>query len=113
MPCWLDADLGIGYNNCMKWRRQHSILFLLLVAVAILYGLWEGWLEQSQDRPIRMAAQRYGVEPALIKAIVWRESRFNAQARGRAGAIGLMQLREEAAQEWADAEHIWAFEHEQ
>jgi len=41
------------------------------------------------------------VEPALIKAVAWRESKFDTHARGRAGEIGLMQLREEAAQEWA------------
>ncbi len=33
-------------------------------------------------------------------------------ARGRAGEIGLMQLQEDAAHEWADAEHIEGFEHE-
>ncbi len=70
------------------------------------------WLERSQDRPIRAAATRYGIEPALVKAIVWRESRFNPQARGRVGELGLMQLREAAAQEWADAEHLDKFEHE-
>ena len=70
------------------------------------------WLERSQDVPIRMAAQRYGVEPALVKAIVWRESRFNPNARGRVGEIGLMQLQEESAREWKEAEHIASFEHE-
>ena len=101
------------YNQCVKWRRSYSILLLLIVSVAIFYGLWEGHLEQSQDDAIRLAAQRYGVQPALVKAIVWRESRFNPAARGRVGEIGLMQLREEAAQEWADAEHIRGFAHEQ
>ena len=35
-----------------------------------------------------------GVElsPLLIEAVAWAESRFNAQARSRAGAIGVMQL---------------------
>jgi len=84
-----------------------------MIGVAIIYGLWEGRLQHSQDGPIRVAAQRYGVEPALVRAIVWRESRFNPRARGRVGEIGLMQLREEAAQEWADAEHIRGFEHSQ
>ena len=76
------------------------------------YWGWEIWLEQSQDIPILAAAQRYGVEPALVKAIVWRESRFHSGARGLAHEIGLMQVRAEAAQEWADAEHVPKFEHE-
>jgi len=77
-----------------------------------VYWWFQEWLERSQDGPIRAAAQRYGVQPALVKAVVWRESRFNPLARGRAREIGLMQLRETAAQEWADTEGVARFEHE-
>ena len=86
------------------------VLVLLTGAVAVYWG-WRGWLERSQDVPIRAAARRYAVEPALVKAIVWRESHFRPWVRGRAQEIGLMQIREEAAQEWADAEHLSGFEH--
>ena len=73
---------------------------------------WTGRLERSQDKPIRTAAARYHLEPALVKAVVWRESRFNPSARGRHAEIGLMQLQEEAAREWADAERLLgSFEH--
>ncbi len=97
----------------MKLRRARWRLLLLIVGGLIGYAWWEGRLERSQNGPILAAAQRYGVEPALVKAVVWRESRFNPQARGRAQEIGLMQLQEEAAREWADAEHVEGFEHEQ
>ena len=97
----------------MKRRRNSRIGIALLVLGALSVFLW--WrsdrVEHSQDTHIRSAAQRYGVEPALIKAVVWRESRFNPLVRGRAQEIGLMQLQEIPAQEWADAEHIVAFEH--
>jgi soluble lytic murein transglycosylase len=85
-----------------------AFFFVGLVAI---YLWWNGRLEKSQDDPIRLAAQRYGVDPALVKAIVWRESHFNPSVHGRAQELGLMQIREEAAQEWADAEHISGFEH--
>jgi soluble lytic murein transglycosylase len=88
------------------------ILVLLLVGGPAAYWWWQRGLERSQDGPIRAAARRYGVEPALIKAIVWRESHFRPGARGRAEEIGLMQLQEEAAREWASAEHQQAFAHE-
>jgi soluble lytic murein transglycosylase len=78
----------------------------------VWYWWWATELERSQDGPIRAAAVRYGVEPALVKAVVWRESRFNPRVRGRAQEIGLMQLMEEAAQEWADTEGIPGFAHE-
>jgi soluble lytic murein transglycosylase len=87
-------------------------LVLLFAGGLAAYWWWQDWLERSQDGPIHAAARRYGVEPALVKAIVWRESRFHPRVRGRAEEIGLMQLREEAAREWASAERLSAFEHE-
>ncbi len=87
--------------------------FLLALAALVLGGvaaaLYYQWREQSQDVPILAAARRYGVDAALIKAVVWRESRFNPSIRGRAGEIGLMQITETAAREWADAERITNF----
>jgi soluble lytic murein transglycosylase len=81
------------------------------LSVVVLLFWWRNRLENSQDVPIRAAAQRYGLDPALVKAVVWRESRFNPAVHGNAGELGLMQLQEPAAQEWADAEHVTNFEH--
>jgi soluble lytic murein transglycosylase len=97
-------------------RRQRRVISSILILLGILgFSLWRIWwvtrLERSQDAPIRAAAGRYSVDPALVKAIVWRESRFNPKARGTAGEIGLMQIREDAAREWADSEHLAAFDH--
>ncbi len=90
------------------------LLISLLIFSALTVGFW-WWRvdrrEHSQDGPIRAAAARYGLEPALVKAVVWRESRFNPDARGRAGELGLMQIQEIAAGEWADAEGLRNFEH--
>jgi soluble lytic murein transglycosylase len=97
----------------MKSRWVRLVLLLFVLGGAVGYWWRQGWLERSQDGPIRAAAQRYGLEPALVKAIIWRESHFHPRARGRAEEIGLMQIREEAAREWAGAEHLQVFEHEQ
>ena len=83
------------------------------LAIAGGWWLWQSRMEHSQDGPISAAAFRYGVPAALIKSVVWRESRFKPLARGRAGEIGLMQIQEDAAREWAEAEHIAGFDHEQ
>lgn len=97
--------------SSLRRHRSRLLLAFLMVGAVVIYLWRNSRVEQSQDNPIRVAAARYGVEPALVKAVVWQESRFNPAVRGRAQELGLMQIREEAAQEWADAEHITGFEH--
>lgn len=46
---------------------------------------------------IREAASQYGVDPNLIAAMAFRESRFDANAVSRLGAIGVMQLKPRTA----------------
>ena len=88
-------------------------IFALLAVSAAALWLWrEELLERKFIPQIRAAAKRYNADPLLVKAIVWRESRFNPEARGKRGEIGLMQIQEIAAQEWADAEHNPSFKHE-
>jgi soluble lytic murein transglycosylase-like protein len=48
--------------------------------------------EQLFHPIIKKAADRYGVEVALIKAVIMVESRYNPNAVSRKGAKGLMQL---------------------
>ncbi len=51
------------------------------------------WVNSSEyDAFIRNTAQKYGVEPALVKAVIQVESNFDPDAVSRAGARGLMQL---------------------
>jgi soluble lytic murein transglycosylase len=90
-------------------RRRH-LLFLLLLIPAIFWVFFY-WRDHRFDAVIVAAARRYQVNPSLVKAVVWRESRFNPEARGTAGELGLMQIREDAALEWASSEHLTGFDH--
>jgi soluble lytic murein transglycosylase len=90
----------------------------LVWTALVLMGLWVAftqgrryWREHRYDKVIVAAARRYQIDPGLIKAVVWRESAFNAKARGLAGELGLMQVRSVAAGEWAQAERLTAFQH--
>ena len=46
---------------------------------------------------VRNHAKNYDLDPALLAAVIYTESRFNANAESSAGAIGLMQLLPETA----------------
>lgn len=61
------------------------------------------------DNLILQASKRYGVPPELIKAVIWRESRFHPDKTGQHGERGLMQITEGAASDWARAEKIETF----
>jgi len=94
----------------MRWLAAG---FALCAAALLALALW--WRDRPErryDPHIRAAAERYRLDPALIKAVIWQESRFRAAARGKAGEIGLMQVREDAAFEWADEEKLHSFQHE-
>ena len=43
-------------------------------------------------------AENYGLDPALLAAVIYHESRFDADARSSSGAVGLMQLLPATAQ---------------
>jgi soluble lytic murein transglycosylase len=96
----------------MKSLRRWRTWLVLLIAAGGLLWLWERlrtWREDSHDPVILAAAARHGVHPALIKAVVWRESKFNPNVRGSKGEIGLMQIMPATAKEWAQAEQLKLF----
>ena len=107
-----DAGLS-GYNAAVKRRLLFAFLALIICMGSIGGWRYYRWRDHRFDAVIVGAAQRYGVEPALVKAVVWRESWFNPAARGRKTEFGLMQIRAEAAGEWARAEKITRFAPEQ
>ena len=62
------------------------------------------------DELIEETARRHGVDPNLIKAVVWRESTFRPDQTGTSGERGLMQVMEGAATDWVRANKIETFQ---
>jgi hypothetical protein len=50
---------------------------------------------------VRSVATAHQLDTMLLKAEVWRESKFDPQKMGSSGERGLMQVSEIAAKEWA------------
>ncbi len=91
----------------MKSGRSFFILFGVLLLLAFLGYRWRlTRIEFSQDKNILASSRKHGVDPALIKAVVWQESRFNPRARGTKGESGLMQIMERTGLEWAGNERV-------
>jgi len=99
---WSRVKTGLHRDRTFALGGAAVCLVLLLIALLALWRRASERLDHSQDAPILEAARRYKLDPALVKAVVWRESRFHPGVRGRAGEIGLMQLTDAAAQEWAE-----------
>ena len=89
---------------CLLLAGAAGAVFLSMKSGDPLYTLYE-WISPARfhqhDALIRSIAAEHRLDPMLVKAVVWRESRFDAQKFGTAGERGLMQVSEKAAQEWA------------
>lgn len=70
-------------------------------ALKLVEGMWKG-KESAQIKETVVAvfeeAHRFGFDPYFLLAVIQRESRFNPNAIGRHGEIGLMQIKPETAQ---------------
>jgi soluble lytic murein transglycosylase len=54
---------------------------------------WERiWYPLHYEQIVRGHAHNYDLDPALLAAVIYQESKFKADARSKSGAIGLMQL---------------------
>ena len=93
-------------------RRWIFILVLVLAFDGAALWFWRQHKERRFNPLIREAALKYQLPPALVKAVIWKESDFDPKAVGKAGEIGLMQLMDEAAHEWAGSQHLSGFVHE-
>ncbi|HKB19691.1 MAG TPA: lytic transglycosylase domain-containing protein [Gaiellaceae bacterium] len=80
-------------------------VIVLAVAVGSVY-FWNNqptWFERIRyplryEQIVRGHARNYDLDPALLAAVIYQESKFRADAKSSSGAIGLMQLRPQTAE---------------
>lgn len=93
----------------MKFLRRCFLLAVALIVVLgtgifVHFGLEHARSERirAKCRPlIAQSARRHHVPRTLIMAVIQQESRFDPQARGGAGEVGLMQITHHAIADWA------------
>ncbi len=97
------------------WKKipaGYPVRFLALVMLAVVAVAYfrcddlRDWMVDDTRfaAEIREAARTHGLDPALVRAVVFQESRFDPFARGSKGEIGLMQvLPRGAVADWARA----------
>ena len=82
----------------MRWVLVVAAALVAFVgAVVYVEDTKPGWYAKlryplAYEHVIRGHARNYELDPALLAAVIYRESKFDADARSRSGAIGLMQL---------------------
>jgi len=86
-------------------------IMILLIIYAISYQRPSEFSPSQINTWINQAAASYEVDPRLVKAVIWKESKFFPYAKGAAGELGLMQIRQLAAKEWATSEKVEPFAH--
>lgn len=79
------------------------VVLVLAAAAAAVTALSEpDWYLRMRyplryEHIVRGHAANYELDPALVAAVIYQESKFQADARSESGAIGLMQLLPETA----------------
>jgi soluble lytic murein transglycosylase len=101
---------------CVLLALAAGFAYLAVVSGDPVYTFYE-WMSparfQQYDRLIRAVAVEHQLDPMLVKAVVWRESRFDPGKYGSHGERGLMQVSEKAANEWARESKIADFHSDQ
>lgn len=86
--------------------------FLILLAVlALALAVAAAWVHEDEpdwylrarypleyEQLVRASAHRRDLDPALVAAVIYAESRFDPNVRSSAGAVGLMQILPETAE---------------
>jgi soluble lytic murein transglycosylase len=110
------ARFSLKLMLCLLLAVAAGFAFLAMRTGDAFYSVYE-WVSparfQQYDKLIASVAEEHQLDPMLVKAVVWRESRFDRDKVGTADERGLMQVAPKAAAEWAHEHKIDNFKLEQ
>lgn len=90
---------NLSYNIFMKGILKIAFIVLLVVVFLFTFIVIYFILAFKTDYKdfVFAEAQKNDIDPALVFAVIKAESKFDKNAKSKAGAIGLMQIRLETA----------------
>jgi soluble lytic murein transglycosylase len=110
------ARFSLKLILCLMLALAAGFAFLALRSGDAFYSFHE-WVSPARfkqyDPLISSVAAEHQLDPMLVKAVVWRESRFDRQKVGSADERGLMQVAPKAATEWAREHKVADFKLDQ
>jgi soluble lytic murein transglycosylase len=80
------------YHMALRIMRRHFQSLAATGDPTLPRAFWEMFYPYAWRDEVRDAAQRQGIDPYLVAAVVREESSYYPRATSRAGARGLMQL---------------------
>ena len=117
------SQIGRLPRLVVLWLIKLALVLFLSGVVAVAYLIvrtkdpfyvfreLKDWSDYKlYDNLITQIASEDLLDPRLVKAVVWRESRFQTDMIGKNNERGLMQVSEIAAREWAKSNSVQNFE---
>src|SRR2546428_7468898 len=93
---------------CLLVALAAGFRYLALRSGDALYSFYE-WVSparfQQYDKLILSVAAEHQLDPMLVKAVVWRESRLDRPTYGTAGERGLLPSKEKEANRRGAGDH--------
>ncbi len=76
----------------VKQTKTSIAIFAVIMTIAAFYFVTSSLFPLAYDKEVAEAARAYELDEALIRAVIWTESKYDETATSEAGASGLMQL---------------------